>query len=403
MSDHRTHTDNSGELAGVHDAYLGWFGDDYDLGALNVVLCAAAAQKLSGDPPWVLVVGGSGNCKTETVAPLGGAGAVTVSTITGEAALLSGTPARSRAKNATGGLLRSIGGSGLLVVKDFTSILSMNRDTRAMVLAALREIYDGHWTRNVGTDGGFTLTWKGRLVVIGAVTTAWDRAYEVVSTMGDRFVLVRLRSDDAGLRRAAGMQAMGNVGDETQMRKDLAAKVGRLLHDASGDPEPRLTDEEMTSLIGMADLVTRGRTPVERDYQGSPAWAHALEMPTRFAKQLVQIVRGGLVLGLDPETAMGVAARCCHDTMPPLRRRVLADVAANPMSGTAKVVASLQLPWTTVDRTLQELHLLGCLVVDEEPYGQGKVRWIYRLAPGIDEAVLAKFTRVVSKGAESAP
>jgi hypothetical protein len=106
----------------------------------------------------VLVVGGSGAAKTETVAPLTGAGAVTISTITGEAALLSGTPAKSRAKHATGGLLRKVGPSGLLVVKDFTSILSMNRDTRALVLAALREIYDGHWTRNVGTDGGFTLT-----------------------------------------------------------------------------------------------------------------------------------------------------------------------------------------------------------------------------------------------------
>jgi hypothetical protein len=406
VNDHHTHTDNSGELADVHDAYQYWLGNDYDLGALNVVLCAAAAEKLSGDPPWVLVVGGSGNCKTETVTPLGGAGAVTVSTVSGEAALLSGTPAKSRAKNATGGLLRSIGGSGLLVIKDFTSILSMNRDTRAMVLAALREIYDGHWTRNVGTDGGYTLTWKGRLVVIGAVTTAWDRAYEVVSTMGDRFVLVRLRSDDAGLRHAAGMQAMGNVSHEAAMRKELSEKAGQLLAGAArfaAESEPVLDKAEMESLIGMADLVTRGRTPVERDYQGNPAWAHALEMPTRFAKQLVQIVRGGLVLGLDRETAMGVAARCCHDTMPPLRRKVLAAVAANPLSGTAKVVASLQLPWTTVDRMLQELHLLGCLVVGEEPYGQGKVRWVYSLAPGIDADVLAKFTRVVSKGAEAQP
>jgi hypothetical protein len=209
-------SDISGSLADVHDTYLQWLGDDYDLGALNVVLCAAAAEKLSGDPPWVLVVGGSGAAKTETVAPLTGAGAVTVSTITGEAALLSGTPAKSRAKQATGGLLRSIGSSGTLVVKDFTSILSMNRDTRALVLAALREIYDGHWTRNVGTDGGATLTWRGRLVVIGAVTTAWDAAHQVVSTMGDRFVLVRLRTGDH--RRAAGRQAMANVGGEVQMR-----------------------------------------------------------------------------------------------------------------------------------------------------------------------------------------
>jgi len=228
-------------LADVHDTYLQWLGDDYDLGALNVVLCAAAAEKLSGDPPWLLVVGGSGAAKTESVAPLAGAGGHIISTINGEAALLSGTPAKSRAKNATGGLLRKIGPSGVLVIKDFTSILSMNRDTRAHVLAALREIYDGHWSRNVGTDGGFTLTWRGRIVVIGAVTTAWDSAYQVVSTMGDRFALVRLRTGDH--RRAAGLQAMGNVGDETAMREQLAAVTGKLLAGAqayvSAEPEPR--------------------------------------------------------------------------------------------------------------------------------------------------------------------
>ena len=399
-------TDIPGSLLGdVHDAYLQWLGDDYDLGALNVVLCAAAAEKLSGDPPWVLVVGGSGAAKTESVVPLAGAGAHIISTINGEAALLSGTPAKSRAKNASGGLLRKIGGSGVLVIKDFTSILSMNRDTRALVLAALREIYDGHWARNVGTDGGFTLTWRGRLVVIGAVTTAWDSAYQVVSTMGDRFVLVRLRTGDH--RRAAGLQAMANVGGEVQMRARLAEVTGKLLAGAaayvSAEPEPGLTDTEMGSLLGLADLVTRARTPVERDYQGNPAFAHALEMPTRFAKQLVQIVRGGLLLGLDRDTAMGVAARCCHDTMPPLRRVLLADVAANPDSFTPDVADRVQIPKTTIDRTLQELQLLGLLRVAHIRYGEGeRIRWMYSLAPGVDVADLAKCTRNVSTGRQTA-
>src|SRR5262249_55788225 len=154
-----------------------------------------ATETLGGDPAWLLVVGGSGAAKTETIAALG---AVTVSTISGEAALLSGTPAKSRAKDATGGLLKDIGPSGLLAIKDFTSILSMNRDTRALVLAALREIHDGRWFRNVGTDGGRTLRWEGRLIVVGAVTTAWDAAHQVVATMGDRFLLVRLAADAAG-------------------------------------------------------------------------------------------------------------------------------------------------------------------------------------------------------------
>jgi hypothetical protein len=61
------------------------------------------------------------------------------------------------------------------------------------VLAALREIYDGRWERNVGTDGGMSLTWTGRIAVVGAVTTAWDAAHAVISVMGDRFVSILRR------------------------------------------------------------------------------------------------------------------------------------------------------------------------------------------------------------------
>jgi hypothetical protein len=132
--------DTPGELAGVHDAYRYWLGAAYDVGALDATLCAAAAERLTGDPPWLLLVGGSGAAKTETVMPLTGAGATVISTISGDAALLSGTAKKERAKDASGGLVRKTGDRGLLVIKDVTSILSMNRDTRALVLAALREI-----------------------------------------------------------------------------------------------------------------------------------------------------------------------------------------------------------------------------------------------------------------------
>ena len=126
-----------------------------------------------------------------------GVGAVVTSAIASEGALLSATSRRERAKDATGGLLRKIGERGLLFgVKDVTSILTMDRDVRARVLSALREVYDGRWVHEVGTDGGHTIEWRGRLIVVGAVTTAWDAAHAVIATMGDRFVL-----DPAGLHR----------------------------------------------------------------------------------------------------------------------------------------------------------------------------------------------------------
>jgi hypothetical protein len=385
--------DISGELSGVHRAYLRWFGEDYDLGALNVVLATAAAEQLHGDPPWLLLVGGSGAAKTESVMPLAAAGATIASTISGEAALLSGTSKKERAKNASGGLLRKIGPRGLLVIKDVTSIL---------VLAALREVYDGQWFRDVGTDGGMTLTWTGRLVVIGAVTTAWDSAHQVVSVMGDRFALVRLGSDGA-YRRRAGRQAMANVNHEKAMREELSAAVGKLLARTDTGMRVRLTTAETDALLDMADLVTRVRTAVERDYQGNPAFAHGLEMPTRYSKQLVGIVQGALSLGMSRADAMATAVRCAADTMPPLRRRVLTDVAGHAVSPTSDVVKRLQLPRQTVDRTLQELHLLGLLVVDDEPYGnQGRTRWVYSLAEDVPPGTLEKFTRNVTTGGEAA-
>ena len=89
--------------------------------------------------------------------------------------------------------------------------------------------------------------------------------------------------------------------------------------------------------------------------------------------------------------------------MPPLRRRVLADIASHPVSLTSDVVKRLQLPRTTVDRTLQELHLLGLLVVGDEPWGQGRVRWVYSLAADVSAGTLARFTRNVSTPERTAP
>src|SRR5438477_263409 len=70
-----------------------------------------------------------------------------------EASLLSGTAKDSVASDATGGLLKEVGESGILVMKDFTSMFTMNRDERGKALSALRHCYDGMWVRPVGSDG----------------------------------------------------------------------------------------------------------------------------------------------------------------------------------------------------------------------------------------------------------
>jgi hypothetical protein len=365
-----------------------WLGDEYDTDALDAMLAVAAVEKFNdfSDLIWLLLVSGPGNAKTETVQSLDGIGAVVTSAISSEAALLSATPKRERAKNATGGLLRKVGDRGVLVIKDVTSILSMNRDLRARVLAALREIYDGRWYREVGTDGGQTIPWEGRIAVIGAVTTAWDAAHAVISTMGDRFVLVRL--DSTTKRQAAGRKAIGNTGEEQKMRAELAAAVAGVLA-GMADAPTKITDDETDILLAAADLVTLARTGVEYDYRGEVIDAHAPEMPTRFAKQLAQIIRGAVALGMERNDALRLAIRCARDSMPPLRLAIIEDLADHPHSSTSEVRRRIDKPRNTVDRQLQALHILGVVGVDEQEYSNdGRSRWFYSLADGIKPEAL---------------
>lgn len=379
-------------LGPLHDVQVHcrrWLGDDYDLDAMYAVLATAAAETLAGDPLWLLIVSGSGNAKTETVSALSGIGATVVSTITSDGALLSGSPSREKTKESTGGLLRAIGSRGVLVIKDVTSILSMNRDTRGAVLAALREVHDQHWTRHVGTDGGRSLSWQGRIAIVGAVTTAWDRAHDVIASMGDRFVILRMDSTQG--RTLAGRRAVANTGAEAQMRADLAGAAAAVLATVQPSQAVTLTEAETERLLQAADVVTLARTGVDYDYRGDVIDAHAPEMPTRFAKQLAQMFRGAVAIGLDRPAALRLALRCARDSMPPLRLAILDDVAAHPGTSTTDVRRRLAKPRATVDRQLQALHMLGVLRCDEdeaERFGKVVTSWRYSVADGINPDAL---------------
>jgi hypothetical protein len=373
-------------LTKARKVFKRWLGDDYDTDALDAMLAAAAVEKFDdgSDLVWLLLISGPGNAKTETVQALAGAGAIITSAISSEAALLSGTAQKERAKTATGGLLRKIGERGVLVIKDVTSVLSMDRNIRGRVLAALREVYDGSWYRELGTDGGKTLEWRGRITVVGAVTTAWDAAHTVISACGDRFVLIRV--DSTKHRVAVGCRAIANTGDEFRMRVELAEAAGGVIAGAAG-PVP-MTDRETEILVKAADLVTLARTGVEYDYKRNVIDAHMPEAPTRFAKQLTQIVCGGVAIGMDRADALRLAIRCARDSMPPLRLTIVDDVAKHPHSTPSDVRKRIDKPRSTVDTELQALHYLGVVTVSEEEYTQDKFRWYYSLANGIDPAAL---------------
>jgi hypothetical protein len=214
-----------------------------------------------------------------------------------EASLLSGTPKKERDAAASGGLLRRIGPAGIILLKDFGSVLSMQHDSRAGVLAALREVFDGSWTRHVGTDGGRTLTWTGKCGLIGGCTPAIDSHHAVMASLGERFLLYRLPEVDADDLADA---ALGHVGSEQAMRSELNSAVTTWFNGLSLPTMPLpITPDDRAFLISLATLVVRSRSGVERDrYSREIELVPDAEAPGRLARTLAQLLAALNVIGV---------------------------------------------------------------------------------------------------------
>ena len=341
-----------------------------DPGALEAVLATVATNRVEElDPLWLLVVGPSGGGKTETLAAIGGLADVHQAATLTEASLLSGTSSREKASSAKGGLLREVGDFGVIALKDFGSVLSMHRDARAAVLAALREIFDGEWTRHVGTDGGRALHWSGKLGLVAGVTPTIDQHHAVLAQLGERFVFYRL---DVGDASSQARRSLRHQGREREMRKALREAVCGLFAAISLGPVPPVTDADEDRLVALTTLVARARSAVVRDaYRREIELVPDAEAPGRLIGALGRLLTGLRLIGVDEPEAWRVTVKAGLDSMPAARRTALellvnrADTAT-----TTEVATELDLPNPTTHRVLEDLAAHGLL--SRESQGQGK-------------------------------
>jgi len=337
-----------------------------DTGAVEIVLATIAANRLEGDPVWMLLVGPPGGGKSEAINSVAGLSDVHPTATLTEAALLSGTPNKERAQTAKGGLLREIGDFGIVVCKDFGSVLSMNRDARSAVLAALREVYDGAWTRHVGTDGGKTLSWTGKVGLLAGCTPTIDRHHGVMGTMGERFCLYRLPGVDSDTQ---AREALRHAGHERTMRRELAEAAAGVLTDLRA-PRGR-TNEETEWLIGLATLVVRARSAVERDgYSRDIELVPDAEAPTRLVIVLDRLLAGLDALGSDRARAHELVTKVALDSIPALRYACLRALEPFDELDTNQTATAVRYPATTTRRTLEDLVAHG--LVECERQGEGK-------------------------------
>lgn len=362
-----------------------------DFGPLYAALGTVAANLMPGDPVWLMLVGPPSSGKSEILQSLTLLPRVFPTATLNEAALLSGTSKKEWDPGAKGGLLAEIDGFGIIVLKDFTSILSMPRDPQRQVLAALREIYDGRWTRRLGGGGGVMLDWRGKLGLLAGCTHAIESAHAVNSMMGERFVLCRMPLLSEEDERAQAYAAIHRKHQEEQMRAELAAAVTAFVSGLRLPPSPpELTPDEFDRLQALAVFVARARSAVERNsYHRDIEAVPSSEVSTRLLLNLKGLYSGLLVIGVPPAEAWELIVRVGFDSIPSLRRSILDGlINATDLLSPKTLADQVGCSASAVRRTLEDLRAHG-LVGCEDGKGPHADRW------GLTEWAWALYRRAI--------
>jgi hypothetical protein len=218
----------------------------------------------------------------------------------------------------------------------------------------LREVHDGSWRRIVGTDGGQTLTWEGKMGLVGGCTPGIDSFHSVTAQLGERWLLYRCQVDE----EKQGANAIAHSDKVPLMRKELSAAVRGVL--GGLEPGRRVLKPEgadLERLLALARLVVKARSAVEREsYSHEILYVPESEGPARLALSLSALRDSLLWLGVSPEQTWQLLTQTALSSMPAIRRTVLEIlVGANDRITTKAAATRLGYPTSTVRRTLEDL------------------------------------------------
>jgi hypothetical protein len=328
-----------------------------DIEAARILCAALAAHALKDFPPaWCLAIAPPGSMKTDLLETFRGLpGVHFVDEVTTNTFLSGKVDEKDRKRKKPASWLHRIGNDGVLVAADFSTFTS-NPKTLQVILAQLRRIYDGNFSREFGTDENVEeRSWCGRVTLFAGAVPDIDRHYSLFQKLGERFV--RLRWERAG-GVETGLQAMEHT---PRVAEELKAAVHAILRPILSKPQiaPHIPDAIKLKIASLSELIALARTYVERDgYSREATGMPVTEGNTRLPQQLSQIARGAALLDRRSEVNEDdyrLVCRAAFDSVPPDRIAVLRAILVG------RSPFSLGLPKATTDRAIEDLKLSGVL------------------------------------------
>jgi hypothetical protein len=325
-----------------------------DKGILKFLLGFYCANKLERKALWAIVIAPSGGGKTEFLNSLLLLPDIEEISMLTSNTFLSGMPGPADAS-----LLPKLSGK-IMLFKDWTTVLSMQKDEKAAIFSQFREIWDGGMKKVFGN--GKQREWKGKVSLLAASTQAVDLNQQQYTHLGERFVNYRLEMPD---RKAVGMRALANDSDQTLMVHELQKAMfaffkGINLNNIEKYPD--LPMETKIELVGLANFSTMARSGVIRDFgmKKEVIFVPATEMPTRFTQQLSSLATGIMMANKGPLDSgdMKILYKVALDSIPQTNKMVINEMARADGQTTSEIATALGYPTEPIRMYLENLALL---------------------------------------------
>jgi hypothetical protein len=352
---------------------------------IKAVVATIIANQMEGPPVWLMLVAASSGGKTAVLLTLDDLEFLPGKKVSFFVSDLTENTLASGFKSASGeaSLLKKVPFGGILIFKDFTSLLTKRHEARDAIMGQLREVYDRKFDK--GTGNNQDVAWTGKLGALAGVTTAVHEYMASMSVMGDRFIMYSIVQPDrmALLKFVMAMKVDG----ESQEKKLAHAKV--VTHSylkqcvrKIKNAKLNMKDEHREHLMHVADFVTKVRSGVILDDRTKQVqFVPDPEMPTRLIEQLLAIGTANSLMreidGLDPELDeddMQMLYKIAFDSIPVKRRWALRELAQHAGgASTAGLATKIGYETSVVGQWLAQLNALG---ICRRLKGAGADTWI---------------------------
>lgn len=334
---------------------------------LDIFYGAMLANRLPGDPIWLMLVGPSGCGKSEVIMSIKDAVDIfSIDTLT-KNTLVSGAMGVGGSDPS---LIPQIDGK-ILAIKDMTTILDMQSNDRDEIFSQLRSAYDGEFNKPFGV--GILRAYTSKFGIMAGVTRAIELYTEGHTALGERFLRYPFPVNNTSKGRADVLhKALDNIRSNQKdlMHKELR-ETGTEVLNYNYEKIPEMSTEYGEELVALAEWTSIMRGTVTRDkYTKEITHKAFIEIGTRLVTQFGKLSYGiAMFKRLDKltddvyDTVREVAKGSVPSKNEDIIRKLYSRYCDNKRETSIDQMTELiKLPTVTVQRIAENLFTLGALV-----------------------------------------